>query len=406
MIPLHRPPFGLSQVIASALAGGDRTSLERLEAAYARFAGLTAVWLPSARAGIAWALRGSVSPETRILGPAFTCAVVHDVLAHAGGKVQWLEPDTDQLLVSPASIAAHHSNPQALVLCEVYGHTYDLGQLSRQIAAPPVIRIVDMAMAVPHPSLFARLEPRDFAVISFGAGKNMYAGWGAMGFARNQSLAGEIRRIRDAALTPSTVKLTARRALDACARTVGNQPLVHALARKLRDTLRREKFRATAGVASAATKPAGGKPAAEWTLPSTRVDRGLALWNLENACVAHGGRIQLAAQFQKNLAGATDLHIPRPSTDVLSHFTVRVDARIRDRVKQQLYAAGINTVTLWAFSARLSQNEFPLARRASSEVLNLPLSPWMTVNQVDFVCETLLRCVAHAAEGTLPATQA
>ena len=358
---------------------------------------MPAVWLPSARAGIAWALSEVVTAENQILGPAFTCAVVHDVLAQARGKVQWLEPDTDSLLVSPASIMAHQVHRHALVLCEVYGHTYDLGLLSRQAASPPVIRIVDMAMAVPHPSLFARLEPRDFAVISFGAGKNMYAGWGAMGFTRNQSLAEEIRRIRDSTLTPGTFKLAARRSLDAGARTVGNQPMIHALARKLRDAWRREKSGRVTGAETVSPTPPDFKRAPEWTLPSTRVDRGLALWNLEHASAAHAARLQLAARYHQNLAVAKWVHSPKPYTDALSHFTVRLDARIRNTVKEKLYAAGINTVTLWAFSGRLNPQAFPQAFRASLEVLNLPLSPWLTTSQVDFVCEALVRSVAQAS---------
>lgn len=400
MIPLHRPPFGTGTVIASLLTGGARSSLERLEATYAAFAGLPAIWLPSARAGIGWALRSAVNRETRILAPTFTCAVVHDVVAQTGSAIQWFEPDTDNLLVNPASLAPQQLSPHALVLCEVYGHTYDLAQLSQQAAAPPVIRIVDMAMAVPHLALFSRLEARDIAVISFGAGKNMYAGWGAMGFARDAALLGEIRKIRDAALVPGTFKLAARRALDAAARTVGNQPLIHAAARKVRAAMHREKPAHQIGLGSAPTSPMDCARAPEWTLPSSQVDRALALRNLQHAPVAHAQRVRLAAQYQQQLAGAVGIRCPPPAGDALSHFTVRVSADIRNEVKERLYAAGINTVTLWAFSARLSANDFPQAFRASSEVLNLPLSPWMTTTQVDFVCASLKRCVAQAGRNS------
>jgi dTDP-4-amino-4,6-dideoxygalactose transaminase len=397
MIPLHRPSFGFSTVIASMLAGGERASVSGLEAAYAAFAGMPAVWLPSARAGISWALRVATNAETTILAPAFTCGVVHDVLAQAGGKIQWFEPDTDELLVSPASFAPHQTGRHALLLCEVYGHTYDLAQLSRPSTATPALRIVDMAMAVPHAALFARLALDDFAVISFGAGKNMYAGWGAMGFTRNPALAREVSKIRDAALSSATFRLAARRALEAGARTIGNQPMIHALARKLRDMLRRKSSARAPGARSEAILPAEFQRAPEWTLPSTRVDRRLALWNLEQAPAAHAARVKLAGRYQKDLAGATGIRCPKPGADALSHFTVRLDARIRDAVKARLYAAGINTVTLWAFSARLNPKEFPRAFGVSSEVLNLPLSPWMTENQVDFVCENLIRNVGQAA---------
>src|SRR6185369_10185549 len=88
----------------------------------------------------------------------------------------------------------------ALVLSEPYGHAYDLEALDRASAVKPKIRIVDSALAVPHRALFARLRGNDFAVVSFGSGKTVYAGWGAMGFTRDAALAKEVRKIRDGML--------------------------------------------------------------------------------------------------------------------------------------------------------------------------------------------------------------
>lgn len=400
MIPLHRPPFGLAPVLAAAISSAARNQLARVEAAYAEFAGLHAIWLPSARAGIDWSLRAATTAETQVLAPAFTCSVVHELLIAAGHRVRWFEPDSDELLVSTATLAPQQTSPQALILCELYGHTYDLAQLTRQSVAPPVIRVVDMAMAVPHASLFARLEERDFAVISFGTGKNMYAGWGAMGFARNAALAAEVRKIRDASLVPQAGKLAVRRALDAAARVVGNKPLIHAVARKFRDHLPRPRRPSNQAPAEGAANV--GRPdlarTPEWKQPSTKVDRALALWNLRHAAEARAARVNLAARYQQRLVNASGIRCPRATGDALSHFTVRIGAGIRNRVKERLYAKGINTVTLWAFSARLNAVDFPHTSRTCDEVLNLPLAPWMTTNQVDFVCESLMRCVAEAGQ--------
>ncbi|MGA2822971.1 MAG: ABC transporter permease, partial [Bacteroidales bacterium] len=67
--------IGIGTIIGSCLANPESRRLDQLEAAYATAAGCpSAVWLPSARAGICWALRASIGPQTKVLGPAFTCS--------------------------------------------------------------------------------------------------------------------------------------------------------------------------------------------------------------------------------------------------------------------------------------------------------------------------------------------
>src|SRR2546421_8503968 len=183
VIPPHRPAFGLGTIIVSSLSSGDGKSVQGLERAFAEGSGCSgAVWLPSARAGIGWALKAAIGPDTKVFGPAFTCTAVHEAMIRAGGQIEILDAAADDFLMDNENLLRSQTVKNALVLCEVYGHAYDLAQIARNALSAPVIRIVDMAMSVPHPAHFQRLQANDFAVISFGAGKSMYAGWGAMGF--------------------------------------------------------------------------------------------------------------------------------------------------------------------------------------------------------------------------------
>jgi dTDP-4-amino-4,6-dideoxygalactose transaminase len=264
-----------------------------------------------------------------------------------------------------------------------------------------------MAMSLPHPALFQRLQPSDFAVISFGAGKSMYAGWGAVGFTSDRQLAEEVRKIRDAGLAQSGWGLAGRRITMISLRTVAHYPWVYSLSRKLRDqgrlllsSARRAESRKPTPArteAAATTLPNGWSVAStacpEWSLPSTYLDRRLALWNLEQTAAAHQTRLALARRYRENLEGARGLARPKPSPYALSHYTVRLDASMRDGVKERLCRAGIYTTSLWTFPEHLDRREFPNSFRLSSEVLNLPLSPWMSTDQVDQVCERLLQCI-------------
>ena len=400
MIPLHRPFFGVGAVIGETLfPRAEAKDLRRFEEAHAAASGCAeAVWLPSARAGIAWALRAAISKDTKVIGPAFTCSVVHEAMVRSGGRPQIIDAADDSFEMEPAALLAALSNNHALVLSEPYGHTYDLNQFT----STPKIRIVDSAMAVPHPTLFARLRANDFAVISFGSGKTVYAGWGAMGFTRDVALAKEVRKIRDAMLTGGSSKLTLKRSLGIGLRTAAQNPLVFSATRKLWYQANALRSRVRKKPDAPQTTAAGQSfafPAAwpddqtcgpEWRLPSTRVDCGLALRNLETAKIVHTKRLELARRYHNNLADGKALMLPPVSPFALSHFTVRVDARIRNRVKEELMKLGIYTISLWTFSPHLNPQEFPNAARICAEVINLPISPWMSEAQVDEVCERLL----------------
>lgn len=190
MIAPHRPAFGLRTVIASSVTGGEHKNVQALERAFAEQSGCPAdVWLPSARTGICWALKASIGADTKVFGPAFTCTAVHEAIGRSGGCPVTLDAAADGFLMDDQALLRSQSGKNALVLCEVYGHTYDLEQVSQSVPSHPLVRIVDMAMAVPHQKLFERMQTSDFAVISFGAGKSRYAGWGAVGVARSSALA-------------------------------------------------------------------------------------------------------------------------------------------------------------------------------------------------------------------------
>ena len=301
MIPLHRPGFGLGTVLACSLSNTGSRSLRRLEEAYTEASGgVWAVWLPSARAGIGWALRASLEGPAKVIGPAFACTVVHEAMVRSGGELRLLDAGAGSFLMEPQAVLGLESGRHALVLCEVYGHTYDLGELERNAVTTPAVRIVDMAMSVPCPALFQRLRSYDFGVISFGNGKSMYAGWGGIGFAHERALAEAVRRLRDLSLAQGHSKLLWQRALGIGLRTAAHYPWVYGLSWRLwyrgrpllgraGRWLRRNRWPEPAPprVPGAAQIPGAWFDdrtcAPEWHLPSTHLDRGLALWNLQQA---------------------------------------------------------------------------------------------------------------------------
>jgi dTDP-4-amino-4,6-dideoxygalactose transaminase len=335
-------------------------------------------------------LRASLAEPAKVVVPAFTCSAVHEAVVRSGGNIHLVDASSDDFLVAEEALARAQSGKHAAVLCEVYGHTYDLEKIARNAHSPPVVRIIDMAMAVPEPALLRRLRSTDFAVISFGIGKSMYAGWGAIGFAGNGSLATEVIKLRDSCLAPATLKLQLKRIAEITLRTLAHYHSAYALAKKLQrppspGTETHRSF--VTGLPASWSEGDFGAP--EWCHPATNLDRGLALWNLKRAECFRGTRLALAGRYQANLAGAKGVTLPKVSQYALSHYTVRLAPDIRNLVKRRLFETGINAITLWEFPQYLNRMEFLNAFRLSSQVLNLPLSPWLSPRLVDRICKKL-----------------
>ena len=179
-----------------------------------------AIWLPSVRSGILWTLRAIAGPDTRVIGPAFTCEYVHATIASSGSTWQLVDVAADGFLMGVESLRSAQRGQTCTVFCENFGHVYDFSDQSRSVAeSERSSRILDMAVAVPNRALLDRLADDDVALVSFGAGKCMTAGWGGIGFTRDSGLAAEIKSLRDSSLKRETGRLRFTRSAKVLAQT-------------------------------------------------------------------------------------------------------------------------------------------------------------------------------------------
>jgi dTDP-4-amino-4,6-dideoxygalactose transaminase len=394
MIPRHRPPFGFFAALTTLGRAFGAYELGALEEAFAAICGVPhAIWLPSARAGIGWALE-SVGARTA-LTTAFTCSAVHEAILRAGARPHVLDVSGAGFLVTDDALVRAASPVSPLVLCEIYGHAYDLAALAKRAPNVP-LRVVDLAMTVPTQGTVARLAERDVGIVSFGIGKCCYAGWGGIAFMRDGQLARKMAALRAQRLDRGTVSLAWRRAAAALARLLAHERWLYRASRTLRQ-------RITVGGDDQAQIPKQGQiPSnqghmptnrdrwpAEWRLPSTRVDRALLARNLERLDRHAAHRLRLAHHYDQAFAGIATIRTP-PRTDApRSHYTIRVPASARDRVRAALWRAGIDTGIMFTLPSYLSPAAFPNAARLAREVINLPINHDMVTEDVDHVARSL-----------------
>jgi len=391
MIPPHQPSSGVGRVLALLLGGAKPASVEAVEDAARQACGVGgAVLLPSARAGINWALAAALGPGAAALCPAFTCAVVHEAAVRSGAQLQLIDTAADGFLMDPAALRRAAAGRYGLVLCEVYGHPYDLDALAAGLPAPPAIRIIDMAMTVPVPALVERLRGTDLAVLSLGAGKCLYAGWGGLALTGDLALADEVRRRRDAALSTGGVTLAARRAVSILVRTAGYERAAYGVLRKLWPPV-------PPGPSPFERWRSADRAAPEWRRPSSGPDRRLARYNLEHCPEAAARRIELAARYHRNLEGVAGVVRPPASPYALSCYTVRVRPEARTNLWRYLWGAGIAADRLFEFLPYLDAGALPNTWRRASEVINLPLFERLALSDVDRIAEHVARWAGSAS---------
>jgi dTDP-4-amino-4,6-dideoxygalactose transaminase len=400
MIPPRRPQFGIKHIISSVFRRSNVISIERVEDAYAQTYGMPyAVLLPSGRAGIYWALKAKITPGTPVLCTAYTCAVVREAIVRSGGQLCLVDIQEDGFLMDEESVKPAQTGNYAMVLCEIYGYTHNLSRLAKQATDAPTIRIVDMAMAVPTREHFERLADNDFAIMSFGVGKSMYAGWGGIGLTRNGELAGKIREMRDSSIARSDFIVVLKRGIRIMAKNLSNAPVFYGFVRTVKGAGKAIRRHSTSGSVEPAVNSVARQPVnSKWYAPTTYIDRCLMLQNLKCLDKYCNHKKTLERCYHDNLEGVSGIIRPKSSDHVLSHYPIRVSCDIRPLLKKHLLKAGFDVETLYFFPSDFSKNDYPNASRATVEVLDLPLYFKLSMNEVDLLCDNIAYGIEHLSK--------
>ena len=321
------------------------------ESEFARYCGVAhVIGVGSGTDALELALRASgVGPGEEVVVPANTFVATAEAVVRSGAQVVFSDCD-DDFLLDPAKLAgALSARTRAVIAVHLYGQTAPVDEL-RSVVGPDVILVEDAAQAQGARSRGRRAGSLgDVAATSFYPGKNL----GAYGDA--------------GAVMTSSPSLAAR------VRALGNHGGLHKYEHlEVGTTSRLDSLQAV--VLSAKLE---------------LLDR----WNAE--------RRELAERYTRLLAGSV-VATPRtvPGNEHIFHqYVVRVPDR--DRVLHELNAAGIGAGIHYPLPVHLvpafeaasdGRGSFPIAEKAATEILSLPIYPGLTATQQEFVVEVLLSC--------------
>jgi UDP-2-acetamido-2-deoxy-ribo-hexuluronate aminotransferase len=117
-------------------------------------------------------------------------------------------------------------------------------------------------------------------------------------------------------------------------------------------------------------------------------------------------RAQVAARYDKILFGQCDLiAIHDDRTSAYAQYTVKINER--ERVQAELQAAGIPTTVHYpvpihlqpAYAHLSGQNEYAVAVSMSNSVMSLPMGPYQSLSDTEYVALSLLSALGDKRHG-------
>lgn len=342
---------GIAEVVGDGdlVLGAEVEAFERELAAHHEVA--HAVGVANGTDAVELALRAvGVQAGDEVIVPANTFIATAEAVVRAGARLVLVDCDDRHLLIDPAQVAqAVTPRTRAVVAVHLYGQAAPV-ELLRAAIGPGVAIVEDAAQA--HGARRAGrsvMALGDVAATSFYPSKNLGA-WGDAGavLTASEPLAERVRALRNHGST-----------------TKHEHPWLGTNSRL--DTIQAVVLR--------------------------RKLRHLTAWNTD--------RRLAAGRYNTLLSELRSVRLPRaaPTNDHVWHlYTVRVPARFRDRVLEELHRAGIAAgihypvpIHLHGAFASLGQRAgaFPVAEAAGRELLSLPLYPGITGAQQRHVATAL-----------------
>jgi dTDP-4-amino-4,6-dideoxygalactose transaminase len=298
-----------------------------------------------------------VGPGDDVIVPAFTFVATATAVVRVGARPVFADIDPATFNLAPAEIERRRTpQTKAVIPVHLYGLPAEMESINSIAARHGLFVIEDNAQAIGARYKSARTGSFGIAAgISFYPTKNLGAfGDGGMLITNSEKLASHVRRLRDHGQSGKYL----------CAEPGWNSRLDEIQAAVLRVKLQRLD---------------------DWT-------------------AARRAHAQKYNALLAGVPGITTPKAPAHSEHVYHLYTIRIqgESSRRDRVQQKLASLGISTGAYYPTPLHLqpvfadyghAPGSFPVAEKASSEVLSLPLFPELTNQQIERVVESLTKAM-------------
>jgi dTDP-4-amino-4,6-dideoxygalactose transaminase len=376
-VPFSRPDIGEAEIAAvvSVMRSGWLTTGPIARAFETEFenklgADCYAIAVNSATSGLHLALEAlGIGPGDEVLVPTLTFTASAETVRYLGATPVLVDIEPSSLCISLAD-AARKLTPRTKAIMPVhYG--------GRACAMPPLLDfarqhglfvVEDAAHALPtrYGGKLIGQWDTDVTVFSFYANKTLCTGEGGLLLTRNRALADRCRIMR-----------------------------LHGISRDAFDRHRSKSPSWEYDVVA---------PGFKYNL--TDIAAAIGRVQLQRLEEMHHRRVQIATQFSRKLQG-TGLVLPTSTGEATDHswhlysIQLPLNTRLnRAAVVERLFDSGIgcsvhyiplHRMSYWRESLALSDSDFPIASDIADRLISLPIYSLMLDEEVDRVCESLLR---------------
>jgi len=360
MIPLSKPLIGekekanvLSVLESGMLAQGPR--VKELEQVFAKLCGVArAVAVNSGTAAIHGALYAAgIGPADEVITTPFTFVATANPVLMQGATVVFCDIKEDTLNIDPERVSERiTSKTKAIIAVDLYGHPADYKEL-RSIADKHNLILIEDACQAANAEYYGRKAGSlaDIAVFSFYATKNIMCGEGGMITTNNEKFAIRARSFRH----------------------------------HCRDSVNYDYVDLG------------------YNYRMTDIAAAIALAQLERLGEFTEKRISNAKKFNEAFDSVGGIVTPliMPNVKHVFHqYTIRVSASKRDDLKKYLLDNEVDCAVFYPKPLHLyphfasfgyKQGDFPVAERASKEVLSLPVHPALSESDI----QSVIKIVKH-----------
>jgi perosamine synthetase len=396
MIPFYRPYFDHSELLAALRPGGGRAKFE--SAVAGRLGVRYGIAFAYGRSGIVAALKALEIEQAEVILPAYTCEVMAQAVVASGNRPVFVDIDLADYNMDLGKIKnALSARTRAIIATYMFGYPTDVDAI-RSIADDERIIIIEDRAQGMLSSFAGTAELRgDIGLCSFGPNKQLSTVQGGMIVTNSYAHYEKIKAYRDSHMDRRSVDFYAKPWMRLLASYVVFRQPTYGLLQRI-------------GLMGWNDRLDQSSDSPQPTLPrnyaATYMDFqgriGLAQLNKLEIIVSK--RRALAEMYDCELRDIAGLRsAPMIPGATYAYYTLRI--RQRDEINfplrmlaqgvavDQTYDYGVPLLKAYRIDAR---GEYPCARQAAREVVNLPIYPGLSTDNARYVAESARRAIQES----------
>ena len=392
MIPCNRPHFGSSEFLAMMRPEAGRKDFE---IQFANSVGASfGIAFPFGRDGIFATLKALELRDVEVILPAYTCEVVPRAVVASGNRPHFADISlADYNMDMDALKLTLTDQPSVIIATHLYGYPIEIDNIRHHFGNHRII-IEDCAQRLVSPDSGPVGIKGDVAIFSFSRGKPICTVEGGMVITNSPELYEKIKAVRDKAFNRGNTKIWVKRWSWMLASYIVYQKQIFGMLHRARNNIRKIVQSRSESNTFLLREPS-------WAYMNFQGRVGMAqLQKLDTMIIKRRSIANLYDQELKEITGI--FTAPRTNGCSYSSYTIRVPKRDVVHFKDCMAFFGVSVGQDYSYVLPqlkpyqpFAKGDYPSAKKAAEEVVNLPCYPGLKEIDVRYVAACVRACIRN-----------